>query len=54
MSPPIHAFNEADGCNCVSGWRSSCVLVKRVREGDLLCHEMLCNKVWYEEQMNII
>ncbi len=31
-----------------------CARKKSEGEGDLLCHEMLCNKVWYEEQMNII
>lgn len=31
-----------------------CAREKGEGEGDLLCHETLCNKVWYKEQMDII
>lgn len=35
---------------CLDGF----LVVMWARESDLLCHETLCYKVWYEEQMDII
>lgn len=40
----ISLFNEVDDCNCVSGWVTSCVLVKRGR-GKVICSVMRCSVI---------